>query len=330
MTQPTDEALRHLALLATRAPSIHNTQPWRLEVERATVQVHADRTRQLHVLDPDGRQLVMSCGAVVHHLEVAARAMGLHPATTLLPEGRDPEHLADVVLSAGEGPAPSADEVAEAVDILHRHTARGRFVDEQLPYGLVARLREVVEENGAMLRVLQERETVGVAVLMDRAESLLLETPGYAEELRSWVWPHGAVDLRADGMPETAVDPGAGRAEEVRGRRFLSDRPEAGLSLATAIAERPTMVLLTTVADTTYDWLIAGKALSALLLAAAHEGVSAQPLGQVSDVPNTRVELRRELGVIGVPQMLLRLGRADGHLETPRRPVEDVLAERPT
>jgi hypothetical protein len=44
-------------------------------------------------------------------------------------------------------------------------------------------------------------------------------------------------------------------------------------------------------------------------------------------VSSTRIDLRRELGVIGVPQLLLRLGVAGGHLETPRRPVQEVLAD---
>jgi len=328
MTEPTREVLQHLVLLATRAPSIHNTQPWRLVVQGTTVQVHADRSRQLEVLDPDARQLTISCGAVVNHLEVAARAMGLHPETSVLPDPDDPDRLADVQLHPGEGPAPTADEVADAVDILHRHTVRGRFTSEDLPYGLVARLREVVEEQGAMLRVLQPQEAVGVAVLMDRAEALLLSTPGYVEELEAWVWPEASVELRPDGLPTPVVDAGQGRAEEVRGRQFHPTRAVGISSLASTLAEHPTLMLLTTVADTPFDWVAAGRALSALLLHAAHEGVAAQPLGQVGDVPSTRVELRKELGIIGVPQMLLRLGRAEGHPETPRRPVEDVLADR--
>jgi hypothetical protein len=85
------------------------------------------------------------------------------------------------------------------------------------------------------------------------------------------------------------------------------------------------VVVLTTVADTAYDWVVAGRALSALLLQATHEHVVAQPLGQATDVPGTRGELRRELGIVGVPQLMLRLGRAESTPQTPRRPVAEVL-----
>src|SRR4051794_7577241 len=51
--------------VARRAPSVHNTQPWRFEVhetdEAVALDLYAVPARQLPVLDPDGRQLVLSC-----------------------------------------------------------------------------------------------------------------------------------------------------------------------------------------------------------------------------------------------------------------------------
>lgn len=327
MTQLPRTDLEHLALLASRAPSVHNTQPWQLVPLDDGLQLRADRSRQLHVLDPDGRQLTMSCGACLHHLQVAAQAMGFEVTTALLPDERDPDLLAEVRLRR-DGPADQ-EVVDRAVDVLHRHTFRGRFTDEPLPEGFLDRLRQTVEDEGGMLRPLHAEELLALSVLIEHAEQDLQHTPGYAEELASWVWPAGrepgekTVDLRTDGMPASAVDPGTGRAESLPGRHFREQPPPD--FEATPPAERPTVVLLTTVADTPYDWVVAGRALSALLLRATHEHVVAQPLGQATDLPGARGELRRELGVIGVPQLMLRLGRADSTPQTPRRPVAEVL-----
>jgi nitroreductase len=322
--------LEHLALLASRAPSVHNTQPWEFVTLDDGLQLRADWTRQLTVLDPDGRLLTMSCGAALHHLEVAAEAMGFEVATTLLPDEDDPDLLAEARLHRKAEVDP--EDVARAVDVLHRHTYRGRFTDEPLPEGLLDRLREAVEGEGAMLRTLREGELLTASVLLEHAEQDLLATPGYAEELAAWVWPAGTrpgarEGRRTDGMPELAVEHGADRAENLPGRHFLAE-PATPVDV-TPMAERPTLVLLTTVGDSTYDWVAAGRALSALLLQATHEGVAAQPLGQALDVPASRAELRRELGVVGVPQMLLRLGRAESHPQTPRRPVSEVLHPHP-
>src|SRR3954471_14844893 len=64
--------LRRIVSLATRAPSVHNTQPWRWHAAGSTLELFADHSRQLPVSDPAGRNLVLSCGAVLHHVQVVA------------------------------------------------------------------------------------------------------------------------------------------------------------------------------------------------------------------------------------------------------------------
>jgi hypothetical protein len=70
---------------------------------------------------------------------------------------------------------------------------------------------------------------------------------------------------------------------------------------------------------------VAGQALCALLLQAETGGVQASPLGQVLDRPWTRRRLAGELGLVGHPQMVLRLGHAVPGPATPRRAVADIL-----
>ena len=65
---------------ALRAPSVHNTQPWRWRIRPDAVELHADWNRHLVATDPDRRDLVLSCGAALHHLQVALAARGLDGA----------------------------------------------------------------------------------------------------------------------------------------------------------------------------------------------------------------------------------------------------------
>jgi nitroreductase len=53
---------------ALRAPSVHNTQPWRWRIRPNAVELHADWNRHLVATDPDRRDLVLSCGAALHHV----------------------------------------------------------------------------------------------------------------------------------------------------------------------------------------------------------------------------------------------------------------------
>ena len=54
--------MRLAAEFAALAPSVHNTQPWRFVAGPHTLEVHTDPQRNLGYLDPDGRQMHISCG----------------------------------------------------------------------------------------------------------------------------------------------------------------------------------------------------------------------------------------------------------------------------
>lgn len=318
------ELVEHLALLATRAPSVHNTQPWRLVATSDGIDVVADRGRQLHVLDPVGRQLLISCGSLVHHLVVAAHALGLESTVTLLPSD-DPELVARVRLSSLAEP-PSRETIERAEAILHRATRRTRYDEEELAPAMLELLRQAVAGQGAALVPVREEHRADLDVLVEHAERDLLADEAYQRELEDWVFDPAQVGERADGIPLAAVDGGVDRAEEVPGRRFVPDAPAEAPEPRQA--EHPALLLLTTAGDGPEDWLRAGMALSALLLEGTGIGLAAQPIGQVTDVPHERARLRVDLRLVGVPQLLLRVGRAhvDPGLLTPRRPVAGVLS----
>src|SRR5437764_14995268 len=80
-TVSTTTALLHRAAMrAMRAPSIHNTQPWRFVLTQDALEIHADRTRRLKVLDPRGRQLRISLGCALFHARVAIAPAGHEPS----------------------------------------------------------------------------------------------------------------------------------------------------------------------------------------------------------------------------------------------------------
>ena len=311
--------LEHLVTMAAFAPSVHNTQPWHFRPAPGGLRLERDRSRQLTVIDPMGRELLLSCGAALHHLEVAARGVGVDSRVTINPVGNT---VATVRLSRGR-PATNA-ELAHALAILHRHTYRGRFDDERIPAAALDAIAGAATHEHGLVRIVSDEELVEVEVLVSRAERTLVSSPGYQEELARWVW-HGAPDEnRGDGIPAAAVDHGPDRAESLEGRQFdgaADPRPEDPPD-----PEHPTVLLLSSPSDTPFDWIQAGRALSALLLLATELGVVAQPIGQVLDLPASRRELALALGTVGSPQMLLRLGRGQAAPQTPRRAVADVLA----
>ena len=76
---------RFLITAAARAPSVHNTQPWRFRVSPGAVELWSDPRRKLRA-DPSGREMLISRGAALFGLRLAVRSLGYLPVTEPLPD----------------------------------------------------------------------------------------------------------------------------------------------------------------------------------------------------------------------------------------------------
>jgi hypothetical protein len=327
------EVLQEAVAAATRAPSVHNTQPWRFRIGDGRIECYADFTRQLTVLDPTRRQLYVSCGAALHHLTVALRAAGYDSEVQLAADDENPRPageagpVATVVVTPGS-PATAAD-VALAAAINERHTQREPFAERKVEHRTLAQLRQAAEAEAAWLAILDSREDqITLAVLLSHADQAELSNPDYQRELQNW----RRSEPSTDGIPTSALpsDTGA-RHSEVIVRDFTAGGEQSASPLDPNAPpppdERPALVILGTDADTPSQWIHAGQALSAVLLQATTQGLRASMLGQVIDLPATRAQLRTELRLIGEPQMVLRIGYGPAAPATPRRPLTEIISE---
>jgi hypothetical protein len=320
------EQLRDIVTRATAAPSIHNTQPWRFRLGPDRLDLFADPTRNLEVVDPTGRQLVLSCGAALEHAVLAVRAAGAEATVVVVADLAHPEHLARLDIG-GEHP-PSAEDQALVLAMPHRHTHRGAFTAQPVPSDLVAELTRGSAEREVRLHALTDRDDLVVAsVLLDRADRLEAGDPAYREELRRWRRSDADAE---DGVPDWAL-PSVGPRTSLAMRDFGGDPAKTGGRSEDEPVERPLVVILSTEGDGRPAWLAAGRAMGWVLLRAAAEGVLASPLGQVLDMPATRTMLGRELRLLGHPQMVLRMGYPADATEhaTGRRGAESVIEPSP-
>jgi nitroreductase len=319
----TPAQLREVVELATLAPSVHNTQPWRFSWDGATLRVREDPERSLPVLDPDARERAISCGAAVQHAVLALQDVGHDCTVEIAP---DPEDALLVAAIAVTGDA-SADPVEQALlaAIPRRYTDRGTFSPIEVPVETIERLRAAAEHHGAWLRpVVTTDERVATAVLLAHADAAERADPAYVAELARW----RTHEREQEGVPDAAVidGPVGQRGSDYALRDF--DAAAAGESPATGeppAPEHPLVVVIGTDEDDRADWIRAGMALGRVLLQATVDDLAASPMTQVVEVEPFRTRLRKELGLVGMPQVVLRLGYGHGRMTTRRRPVDDVL-----
>lgn len=319
----TAEALRRAAVRATLAPSVHNTQPWRLVIGRGVLEVHADFSRQLHVLDPSRRQLIISCGCAVLNARVSLAADGYATTVRWPADPGRPDLLAE--LSAGQGGDLGLGMFDPVLPL--RRTNRQEFADDAVPPQLIEVLVKAAGREGGRLFVIDEpAHRHATALLSQRADAIENADPRYRAELRAWVTgdPH-----RTDGVPFAAVPDSRGSTGGRIRIRDFGAQDDAGLPEHSRPGPDPCLLLLGSEGDDRLSWLRVGEALERIWLEVTRAGYAMSLFTQIIEVPVTRELLRSELGLRMQPQVLLRVGRAPATPATRRRKLVEVLRHHP-
>jgi hypothetical protein len=311
---------------ATRAPSVHNSQPWRFRYDGNTFDVIADRSRGLDVSDPDGRELTISCGAALTNLELALRQLGCDSSIVAFPDRCDPEIAARVTVL--EGLPTTAAERARFTGLSRRHTHRGRFIDREISPDLAVRLQEAAWSHRCELRYVHDVGSLESVLHLARTAERIGASDDLAR-IETQEWTPAPDSRRRDGVPARAYSqgpPAAGR-DDLPGRDFDVER--AFGSGERGHQPRGPIAVLTSEHDAPRDWLQAGQALQSVLLVAAEDWAFAAIHSRATEVPHLRAELQRQLGTAAYPQILLRFGYADTAPTTPRRSIDEVLEQTP-
>jgi nitroreductase len=315
--------------VAVRAPSIHNTQPWRWRLDDDGLLLLADRERQLSVADPDGHSLLVSCGAALHLTELALRAAGWWLASSYLPDPADPDLLARI---RPVGRVDADEQLAAEVESARRRRCDRRpFAEGQVAAQDRERLRTAGSDSTAYVDFPDTVERhAELAVAVSWADRVERNDEAYLAEMRRWLRDPDVHTL-VDGVPVEAiphVPVGAPRHTDIPLRDF-----EVGVSgrqlIEHNVDEHPLIAVVFTQTGEAQDHLRAGMAMMRLMVQADLLGLSSCPLSQAVDFAAFRVRLQAQMGWVGYPQMILRFGRPTTPITdlplTPRRPVADVL-----
>lgn len=319
---PTAEKLRFLLNYAVLAPSGHNAQPWLFNVRDNEIEVYADRTRALPVVDPEDRELIIACGGVIEYLLIALHHFGYEGEVHYFPILHDPDLLARVGLGNPRPPTPDDETLFHGIPM--RRTNRMAFEERPVPKELLGGLSLAAESRRAWFHIIEsEADRIAASELISLGDRVQWSDLRFRRELAAWLHPNRT--FSADGIPGYAMGysdlmsvaaPLVIRTFDLGGGHAARDQ-----ELATG---SPVLAVLGTIQDEPQDWLMAGQALSRLLLLASAHGVSASFLNQPVEVPDLRVRLLDLIGEIGYPQMVLRMGYGPVAQLTPRRSASQV------
>ena len=316
------DEIRRAVALACRAPSLHNSQPWRWVADGAVLQLFADTTRIGRSTDSTGREVIISCGAVLDHLRVAMTAAGWHANVDRFPNPNDRGHLASVDFTAVEFVTDAQRARAEA--IRRRRTDRLAFTAPPQWDTFEPVLRDTVDSSVAVLDVVPDDLRPQLAEVSRLSEELRRDDSSYQAELQWWtahsigpIPPSALVsETEAQQLDVSRHFPASGRDAR---------RAEIG-------QDRSKILVLSTYDDSRGCALGCGEMLSTVLLECTMAGLATCTLTHMIEVTAAREIVRRLTGKHAMPQVLIRVGGAPETESPPhptsRRPLTDVLVIR--
>lgn len=303
---------------AGRAPSVHNTQPWRWVFDGSRLHLYRDTTRRLTSADAQGRQLVISCGAMLDHVRTAFAAAGWHTDVTRFPDTAA-DHLATLDLRPWSDPPAAVAGRAAAME--RRYTDRLPMLPPHDWDRVLEAAQEAARRHEISVQVLDESTRPRLAAASERAAALRRYDPQYQNELRWWA----GHDSPADGVPVSALVSEAEMAQVGVGRAFPAGPPSRRRD---DITDRSRLLVLGTETDSERDWLRTGEALSAILLECTVAGLATCSLTHITELPTSRRIVGGLLRRPALPQVLVRVGTTPSETDqsaTPRRAVTDIL-----
>jgi nitroreductase len=308
--------------LACRAPSLHNSQPWRWVAGSTVVDLFADPRRMVGSTDSSGREAIISCGAALDHFEVAMAAIGWTTNVDQFPNPNDLDHLASIDFGPMDYVTQGRRDRAAA--ILRRRTNRLPFRAPKHWASFEPVLRSSFDNDLVTLDVLADDARWRLAEASRLAEALRRYDDRYHHELLWWTAP----SREFEGIPQSALlsEPDDRRVDV--NRRFPIDPLDERSSEGTY--DQAKILVLSTPGDARVDALNCGEALSAILLECTMAGLATCPVTHITELEAGR-DIIRDLtvGPGATPQVLIRVGiEPQGEptpKPTPRRPVCEVL-----
>ena len=311
-----------LVAQAVKAPSGHNTQPWKFRQNESAVEVYPDFDRRLPVVDPDDRELFVSLGCAVENLCLAAQTKGYKSAVSVGDTGVVTVSLAE---EAGVKPSPLFNQIDT------RQTNRSVYNSEEIALDVLKKLQSIRSEKGISVHYYarQTKQFNDIEQYVLQGNTNQMQKEAFKAELKSWMrFNKKHQDQTLDGLsyavfgapnvPRWMAEPIMSMAINTRTQN-KADREK--------IDSASHLVLFTTRENSRREWVNLGRTLQRFLLTATELGIAHAYLNQPNEQPEIAAEMAKTLDLDGeYPTVLLRVGYGEQQAYSKRRSVGDVIA----
>ena len=324
---------KEILLLASLAPSGHNTQPWFVQyLEPYHWIIGNDKSKWLPAVDPTQRETILSIGTFIQNLEYAASSFGYDCQWNLLAKTSQDEQVMEVKLRKQE--LKNAFDIAK---IKNRRTVRSNFLSNVLK---PEDIKYLVNSEPEFIHYLPVTSKESQFINEQTIVANRLQSDSYArrrhrnpaqQELADWIrFSTKDAEKYRDGLTTASME-----IEGFSGwvvRNFYSqdnvmkkDFRETGLDkIKQEVSESAGWILITSKDNSVATLLETGRRMQRLFLKVREKSIAIHPMTQILEEASTRQTLNQSIGMSENIQFILRVGYVKNYPSpvSLRRPVD--------
>ena len=310
-----------IASYASKAPSGHNTQPWKFHITDSTITVLPNLDVALPVVYRNNRELFISLGCAVENLCIAASYFGY---TTHIIECS----IEAIILELTKNALTIEDSLFHQIE--KRQTNRNIYNGNKISDGILQQLQSIPKENGIQFYFTEINTPFAntITQYIMKGNEIQMADIAFKNELLSWMrFNKKQVEATHNGLSYLVF--GNPPLPRILARPIVSLflKPNAqNKSDRKKIDSSSHFVVCATQRDTIEEWINLGRTLQRFLLKVTEIGISYAFLNQPCEVAALAFDLREKLPVNKEhPTLIMRIGYAKQIPYSPRKKIETLL-----
>ncbi len=320
-----NEDLINLTKYAIKAPSVHNSQPWKFKLEENSITIFPDYERILPVADRDNRELFISLGCALENLIIAAGYFGYHTEIEMRMEDPLKESIR-VEFSSGNN--QNYEKLFKNIEI--RQSTRSKYNKALIPPADIEKLNEAGNQDQVLFLLLTAAVDIDPIIeITKRATVLQFLNKEFINELIKWIrFSRRTAKKTGDGLYSGTI--GSPSVPKWLGKLILKltlDPKREARKNVNLMKNSSGILIFIAKENSKEAWINLGRSFQRVTLTATSLNINHAHINAACEPIAARRELVEvlQLNPEEQPFLIIRIGYSAKRPYSFRRPLKDVL-----
>lgn len=305
---------------AIKAPSGHNTQPWKFNINEKSIEILPNYTKSLPVVDPDNRELFISLGCAAENLCISATSKAYDSKVCIADNGV-------IAIDLRKNELVKCDPLFDQITL--RQTNRSVYNGRIISSDVLDTLKNITIEAGINIYFYGNgtEEFASISDFVVRGNVVQMQNRKFTDELKSWMrFNKKHQDKTNDGLSYAVF--GAPNLPMFIVKPimscYLNDKTQNKGDIK-KMQSSSHFVLFTSDDNTPEQWVNLGRTMERFLLKSTEAGIAHTYMNQPNEVKELSMEMTGILHLSAYPTTLLRIGYGETQPYSKRLSIENVI-----